>query len=242
MVGEKEVVSKPITLAKTNKFKGLKPKVIEGKETEAKISVVETEAPKTTADQPIEVPQIPANLSKDCTDFSLKDLLKPLRPMDDYSIDFVKGTSCLVSNIGDAELKIDASDQGNLEIMQQDSKEMVTVDEVVEIEKAAYQNYKAEVMTVTLKESYSQVHVACLSKVLLPTPTFQDIDFVIPKKFNGSIDLVGVSLSSLLPQMKKQKSHYIIWFYKALLPQDKGSPKCFIWETLHPKVNSTSFL
>ena len=128
-----------------------------------------------------------------------------------------------MSNIGDAELKIDASDQGNLEIMQQDSKEMVTVDEVVEIEKAAYQNYKAEVMTVTLKASYSQVHVACLSKVLLPTPTFQDI--------NGSIELVGVSLSSLLPQMKKQKSHYIIWFYKALLPQDKGSLKCFIWES-----------
>ena len=97
-------------------------------------------------------------------------------------------------------------------------------------------------MTITLEASYSQVHVACLSKVLLPAPTFQDIDFVIPEKFNGSIELVGVSLSSLLPQMMKQKSHYIIWFYKALLPQDKGSPKCFIWETLHPKVNSTSFL
>ena len=172
----------------------------------------------------------------------MKDLSKPLRPMDDDSTDFVKGTSCLVSNIGDAELKIDASDQGNLEIMQQDSKEMVTVDEVVEIEKAVYQNYKAEAMTITLEASYSQVHVACLSKVLLPAPTFQDIDFVIPEKFNGSIELVGVSLSSLLPQMTKQKSHYIIWFYKALLPQDKGSPKCFIWETLHPKVNSTSFL
>ena len=64
MVGEKEVVLKPMTLAEMNKFKGLKPKVIEGKETEAKISVVETEAPKTTADQPIEVPQIPANLFK----------------------------------------------------------------------------------------------------------------------------------------------------------------------------------
>ena len=55
--------------------------------------------------------------------------------MDDDSTDFVKGTSCLVSNIGDAELKIDASDQGNLEIMQQDLKEIETVDEVVEIEK-----------------------------------------------------------------------------------------------------------
>ena len=96
--------------------------------------------------------------------------------MDDDSTDFVKGTSCLVSNIGDAELKIDASDQGELEAKQQDLKEMVTVDEVVEIEKATYQNYKEEVMTITLEASYSQVHVACLSKVLLPTPTFQDID------------------------------------------------------------------
>ena len=40
MVGEKEVVLKPMTLAEMNKFKGLKPKVIEGKETEAKISVL----------------------------------------------------------------------------------------------------------------------------------------------------------------------------------------------------------
>ena len=125
--------------------------------------------------------------------------------MPKYSTDFVKGTSCLVSSIGDAELKIDASDQGKLEVMQQDSKEMETVDEVVEIEKAAYQNYKAEVKTITLEASYSQVHVACQSRVLLPTPTFQDTDFVIPEKFNGSIELVGVSLSSLLPQTKKQK-------------------------------------
>ena len=43
------------------------------------------------------------------------------------------------------------------------------------------------------------------SKVLLPTWTFQEIDFVILEKFNGSIELVDVSLSSLLPQMKKQK-------------------------------------
>ena len=28
--------------------------------------------------------------------------------------------------------------------------------------------------------------------VLLPTPTFQDIYIVIPEKFNGSIELVGV--------------------------------------------------
>ena len=81
---------------------------------------------------------------------------------------------------------------------------METVDEVVEIERDD-QNYKTEVKTITPKASYSQVHVACHSRVLLPTPTFQDIDFVIPEKFNGSIKFVGVSLSSLLPQMKKQK-------------------------------------
>ena len=124
--------------------------------------------------------------------------------MHEYSTDFVKGTSCLVSSIGDAELKIDASDQGKLELMQQDSKEIETDDEVVEIERVD-QNYKAEVKTITLEASYSQVHVACQSRVLLPTPTFQDTDFVIPEKFNGSIELVGVSLSSLLPQTKKQK-------------------------------------
>ena len=82
---------------------------------------------------------------------------------------------------------------------------MNIVDEVVEIEKVANQNYKAEVKTITLEASYSQVHVAYQSRVLLPTPTFQDIDFVIPKNFNGSIELVGVSLSFLLPQTKKQK-------------------------------------
>ena len=127
------------------------------------------------------MPQIPADFSKDCTDFSLKDLLKPLCPMPEYSTDFVKGTSCLVSNIRDAELKIDASDQEKLEVMQQDSKVMETVDEVVEIEMAAYQNYKEEVKTITLKASYSQVHVAYQSKVLLPTPIFQDIFFFFYK-------------------------------------------------------------
>ena len=81
---------------------------------------------------------------------------------------------------------------------------METDDEVVEIERVD-QNYKAEVKTITLEASYSQVHVAYQSRVLLPTPTFQDIDFVIPKNFNGSIELVGVSLSFLLPQTKKQK-------------------------------------
>ena len=55
--------------------------------------------------------------------------------------------------------------------------------------------------TITLRH----VRVACQSRILLPTTTFQDIDFVIPEKFNGSIELVGVSLSSLLPQTKKQK-------------------------------------
>ena len=40
--------------------------------------------------------------------------------MHEYSTDFVKGTSCLVSKIGDVELKVDANDQGKLEVMQQD--------------------------------------------------------------------------------------------------------------------------
>ena len=126
--------------------------------------------------------------------------------MHDYCTDFVKGTSCLVSNIGDVELKVDASNQGKLEVMQQDSKKMETVDEAVETKKAMYQNYKEEVKTITLEASYSQLHVVCQSSVLLPTPTFQDIDFVILEKFNGSIEFVDVLLSSpLLPQMKKQK-------------------------------------
>ena len=55
--------------------------------------------------------------------------------------------------------------------------------------------------TITLRH----VRVACQSRILLPTTTFQDIDFVIPEKFNGSIELVVVSLSSLLPQTKKQE-------------------------------------
>ncbi len=36
--------------------------------------------------------------------------------MHEYSTDFVKGTSCLVSNIGDAELKIHAYEQEVLEV------------------------------------------------------------------------------------------------------------------------------
>ncbi|KAF3970650.1 hypothetical protein CMV_005673 [Castanea mollissima] len=92
MVGEKEVVLKPMTLAEMDKFQVSKPKVIEGKDLEAK------------------------------------------NP----------GTSCLASNIGNAELNIDASDQGKLEVMQQDLKEIEAVDEVVEFEKETYQNYKED--------------------------------------------------------------------------------------------------
>ena len=120
MVGEKEVILKPMTLAKMDKFKVSKAKVIEGKDLEAKNSGVAIETTKIKPNQPIEVPQILADFSKDCTDFSLKDLSKPLCPMHEYSTDFFKGTSCLVSSIGDAELKIDASDQGKFELMQQD--------------------------------------------------------------------------------------------------------------------------
>ena len=85
--------------------------------------------------------------------------------MHEYSTDFFKGfkgTSCLVSNIGDAELKIDASDQGKLEVMLQDSKEMETIDEVVEIERAAYQNYKEEVKTITQKSSQFSLYYLLL--------------------------------------------------------------------------------
>ncbi|KAF3965530.1 hypothetical protein CMV_010297 [Castanea mollissima] len=62
MIGK--VILKPMTSAKMNKFKVSKPKVIEGKDLEAKNSGVATEAPKTAADQPIEVPQIPADFPK----------------------------------------------------------------------------------------------------------------------------------------------------------------------------------
>ena len=110
----RRAVLKPMTLAAINKFKVPKPKVIEGKDLEAKNSGVAIKATKTKPNKPIEEPQIPANLSKDCTDFSLKDLSKPLCSMHEYSTNFVKGTSCLVSNIGDAELKIGASYQRSL--------------------------------------------------------------------------------------------------------------------------------
>ena len=77
MVGEKEVVLKPMTLDGMDKFKVSKAKVIEGKDLEAKNSGVAIETTEIKPDQPIEVPQILADFSKDCTDFSLKDLSKP---------------------------------------------------------------------------------------------------------------------------------------------------------------------
>ena len=58
MVGEKEVVLKPMTLAKMDKFKLSKPKVIEGKDLQAENSGVATKATKIKPDQLIEVPQI----------------------------------------------------------------------------------------------------------------------------------------------------------------------------------------
>lgn len=47
MVGTEEVVLKPVNLAKMNKYKRLKPKVTEGKETEPKNSGIAIEATKT---------------------------------------------------------------------------------------------------------------------------------------------------------------------------------------------------
>ena len=81
--------------------------------------------------------------------------------------------------------------------------------------------------TITLEASYSQVHVACQSRISLPTPTFQNIDFVILEKFNGSIELVGVSLSSLLPQTKKQKEIQIQSVYSMSRMHFK-KPKFFL--------------
>ena len=103
-----------MTLVEINKFKVPKPKFIEGKDLEAKNSGVAIKATKRKLDQHIEEPHISVNLSKDCTNFSLKDWSKSLCPMHQYSTNFIKGTSCLVSNIGDAELKIDASYQRSL--------------------------------------------------------------------------------------------------------------------------------
>ena len=66
------------------------------------------------------MPQILADLSKDCTNVSLKDLSKPLGPMHEYSTNFVKGTSCIASHKEDAKLKIHAREQRELEVMQRD--------------------------------------------------------------------------------------------------------------------------
>ena len=49
-----------------------------GKEPEHIISVVATEATKTLADHPREMPRIPANISKNCIDLFLKKLSKYL--------------------------------------------------------------------------------------------------------------------------------------------------------------------
>ena len=49
-----------------------------GKEPEPIISVVATEATKTLADHPREMPRIPANISKNCIDLFLKKLSKYL--------------------------------------------------------------------------------------------------------------------------------------------------------------------
>ena len=56
MVGEKEVVLKPMTLDEMDKFKVSKAKVIEGKDLEAKNSGVAIETTKIKPNQPIEVP------------------------------------------------------------------------------------------------------------------------------------------------------------------------------------------
>ena len=52
-----------------------------GKEPEPIISIVATEATKTLADHLREMPQIPANISKNCIDLFLKNLSKYLCPM-----------------------------------------------------------------------------------------------------------------------------------------------------------------
>ena len=57
-------------------------------------------------DKEQEIIGVPTKLSKDCTNLSLKELLKSFSPMHEYSTNFVKGASCLVSNIRDVEWKI----------------------------------------------------------------------------------------------------------------------------------------
>lgn len=84
------------------------------------------------------MPLISANLYKDYIDTSLECLPNSLCPIHGHSINFFKGTNCLLSNIGNVKLKIHhASEQGELEAMQQDLKEMET-DEEVEIEQTEY--------------------------------------------------------------------------------------------------------
>ncbi|KAF3942927.1 hypothetical protein CMV_030464 [Castanea mollissima] len=85
-----------------------------------------------------------------------------------------------------------ASDQGKLEVMQQGFKEMAIVDDV-EIDQVLCNKYEAKAKDMKDKVTYFEVDVAYQSKVLFPTPTFQDIDFVIPEKFNGSIELIDSS-------------------------------------------------
>jgi hypothetical protein len=80
----------------------------------------------------------------------------------------------------------------------------------VEIEQTAYKKCEAKANDLKVKVSYSQIHVG---KVLLPIPTFQNIDFVIPKKFTDSVGLEDIPLKSFLPQTKKRKEIQIQSFY-----------------------------
>jgi hypothetical protein len=80
----------------------------------------------------------------------------------------------------------------------------------VEIEQTAYKKCEAKANDLKVKVSYSQIHVG---KVLLPIPTFQNIDFVIPKKFTGSVGLEDIPLKSFLPQTKKRKEIQIQSLY-----------------------------
>ena len=73
--------------------------------------------------------------------------------------------------------------------MQQNSKEMETVDEVIEIEKAAYQNYKAEVKTRTLEASYSQLHVAAKAVFYCLHQLFKILILSFLKSLMGQLNL-----------------------------------------------------
>ena len=80
----------------------------------------------------------------------------------------------------------------------------------VEIEQTVYKKCEAKANDLKVKVSYSQIHVG---KVLLPIPTFQNIDFVIPKKFTDSVGLEDIPLKSFLPQTKKRKEIQIQSLY-----------------------------